>query len=75
MECLLERSDHVTYDRRCAAPNRPFESAHDHAAAAWLDSGVQDLPPLIGAAGFTNIDASATSFPMLGFVRGQIVKK
>jgi ubiquinone/menaquinone biosynthesis C-methylase UbiE len=40
-----------------------------------LDSGVQDLPPLLSAAGFTNIDAGATSFPMLGFVRGQIVKK
>ena len=37
-----------------------------------LDSGVQDLWPLLGAAGFTNIDAGATSFPMLGFVRGHI---
>jgi len=33
--------------------------------------GVQDLSPLLRAAGFTAVEAGETGFPMLGFVRGQ----
>jgi ubiquinone/menaquinone biosynthesis C-methylase UbiE len=36
-----------------------------------LNSGVQDLPPLLHAAGFTSIETGDTGFRMLGFVRGQ----
>jgi ubiquinone/menaquinone biosynthesis C-methylase UbiE len=36
-----------------------------------LRTGVQDLPPMLHAAGFTDIDAGETEFRMLGFVRGQ----
>jgi ubiquinone/menaquinone biosynthesis C-methylase UbiE len=37
-----------------------------------LRSGVQDLPPLLQAAGFTGIESGATGFRTLGFVRGQV---
>jgi ubiquinone/menaquinone biosynthesis C-methylase UbiE len=36
-----------------------------------LQHGVQDLPPLLRAAGFTQIDVGNTGFRTLGFVRGQ----
>jgi ubiquinone/menaquinone biosynthesis C-methylase UbiE len=36
-----------------------------------LETGVQDLPPMLRAAGFTAIDTGETEFRMLGFVRGQ----
>jgi ubiquinone/menaquinone biosynthesis C-methylase UbiE len=36
-----------------------------------LSSGVQDLIPLLQAAGFTGIETGATGFRTLGFVRGR----
>ena len=37
-----------------------------------LEQGVQDLPPMLRTAGFMHIDAGATGFSLLGFVRGQV---
>jgi ubiquinone/menaquinone biosynthesis C-methylase UbiE len=37
-----------------------------------LSSGVQDLPPLLQAAGFTGVEVGETGFRTLGFVRGQV---
>jgi ubiquinone/menaquinone biosynthesis C-methylase UbiE len=37
-----------------------------------LKTGIQDLPAMLQEAGFTSIEAGATEFSMLGFVRGQI---
>jgi ubiquinone/menaquinone biosynthesis C-methylase UbiE len=36
-----------------------------------LEHGIQDLPPMLRAAGFTHVDTGATGFRLLGFVRGQ----
>jgi ubiquinone/menaquinone biosynthesis C-methylase UbiE len=37
-----------------------------------LETGIQDLPVLLNEAGYIGIEAGATDFSMLGFVRGQI---
>jgi ubiquinone/menaquinone biosynthesis C-methylase UbiE len=37
-----------------------------------LKTGIQDLPPLLQAAGFTGIELGETGFLTLGFVRGQV---
>jgi ubiquinone/menaquinone biosynthesis C-methylase UbiE len=37
-----------------------------------LQTGVDDLAPMLEAAGFTAIEAGATSFRAIGFVRGRI---
>jgi ubiquinone/menaquinone biosynthesis C-methylase UbiE len=37
-----------------------------------LQHGVQDLPAMLGTAGFTRIETGDTGFRTLGFVRGQI---
>ena len=36
-----------------------------------LTIGVQDLPPFLQAAGFSDIEVGETGFPALGFVRGR----
>lgn len=36
-----------------------------------MAAGVQDLPPLLGAVGFVNVEVGDVGFPMLGFVRGR----
>jgi ubiquinone/menaquinone biosynthesis C-methylase UbiE len=36
-----------------------------------LKSGIQDLPPMLRAAGFIHIDTGQTGFRVLGFVRGR----
>ena len=37
-----------------------------------LDTAVQDLPPIVAAAGFVDIEAGETDFRMLGFVRCRV---
>jgi ubiquinone/menaquinone biosynthesis C-methylase UbiE len=37
-----------------------------------LQVGVQDLPPLLQAAGFVGVDAGDTGFPRLGYVQGRV---
>ena len=40
-----------------------------------LQQGIQDLPEMLRAAGFTQIDVGDTGFRTLGFVRGQIAQE
>ena len=39
-----------------------------------MESGIQNLPPMLRAAGFTDIDTGDTDFRLLGFVRAQTVR-
>lgn len=39
-----------------------------------MERGIQDLPPMLRAAGFADIDMGDTDFRLLGFVRAQITR-
>src|SRR5262249_6013031 len=40
-----------------------------------LEHGIQDLPPMLHAAGFTHIEVGNTGFRTLGFVRGEVARE
>ena len=53
-------------------PTGRLERAFNHIALhGGMGSGVQDLPPLLQEAGFTNIETGDTGIARLGFVRTQ----